>query len=109
MWFDTHAHIDSDRFAGEQDLLVERARQAGVTRFVNVGCDRDSILRTLAYVDRYEGVYGAIGLHPHDASSFSDELLEDIRIWAVHPKIVAIGELGLDSTMIIRQGTSSVK
>jgi len=96
MWFDTHAHIDSDQFENEQDEIVRRASGAGVTRFVNVGCNRESALRTLEYVDRYEGVYGAIGLHPHDADEYEDELLEDMRIWAAHPKILAIGEIGLD-------------
>ncbi len=96
MWFDTHAHINSGQFAGEQDMVVRRALDAGVARFVNIGCERESILRTIEYVERYDCVYGAIGVHPHDADAYTDELLEDIRRWAAHPKILAIGEIGLD-------------
>lgn len=96
MWFDTHAHVDSPQFQGDQAGVIERACKAGVTRFVNIGCDHDSALRTIRLVEAYEGVYGTVGLHPHDAKSMTDELIEDLRHWAAHPKIVAIGEIGLD-------------
>ena len=96
MWFDTHVHVDSPEFSQDQAAVIERAREAGVDRMVNIGCDRESALRTIELVESYDGIYGTVGLHPHDAKSMSEELLEEFRRLAAHPKILAIGEIGLD-------------
>ena len=96
MWFDTHAHVDSKQFGQEQAEVIERAKEAGVTRFVNIGSNRDSVLRTMAIIDAYDNVFGTVGLHPHDADSMTDELIDEFRQWATHPKMLAIGEIGLD-------------
>ena len=96
MWFDTHAHIDGEEFAEDQAEVIERAGLAGVTRIVNIGCDRDSALRTIRLVEQYDQIYGTVGLHPHEAREMTDGFLEELRQWAAHPKIVAIGEIGLD-------------
>ncbi|MEL7623708.1 MAG: TatD family hydrolase [Clostridiales bacterium] len=96
MWFDSHAHIDDTDFAGDREEAITRATAAGVTRFVNIGCSREAALNTLELVEKYDGIYGTVGLHPHDAKDMTDELLAEIKGWAAHPKIVAIGEIGLD-------------
>ena len=96
MWFDTHAHVEGERFDPDRDEVIQRAAAAGVGRFINIGCNRESILRTIALIDRYDNIYGTVGLHPHDADSMTDELLEEMKIWAAHPKMMAIGEIGLD-------------
>jgi TatD DNase family protein len=96
MWFDTHAHVDSGDFDDDRTEVIERAMQAGVTGFVNIGCSRRSAKRTLELVDQYENIYGTVGLHPHDAKSMTDAYIDDLKRWAAHPKILAIGEIGLD-------------
>ena len=96
MWFDTHAHVDSSRFNKDQQDVIDRAHTAGVTRFVNIGCSRESVLQTIELIDRYDFIYGTVGLHPHDAKNLSDDLIGEYRTWAAHPKMLAIGEIGLD-------------
>lgn len=96
MFFDTHAHVDDQQFSVDRETVLHRALQQGVTRIVNIGCSRSAALNTLALADQYDFVYGAVGLHPHDAKEFDEAFLADLRQWAGHPKIVAIGEIGLD-------------
>ena len=96
MWFDTHAHVDHAQFAQDREAAIERAREAGVTRFVNIGHNRQSARDTLELIDRYDWIYGTLGLHPHDAKDMSDALIDEYRAQAAHPKILAIGEIGLD-------------
>ena len=96
MWFDSHAHVDSTKFAADQAEVIERAHKAGVARMVNIGCGRASILKTIALAEAYDGIYGSAGVHPHEAREMTDELLEELRVFAAHPKIMAIGEIGLD-------------
>ena len=96
MFFDTHAHVDDEAFDEDREAVIRRTYESGVTRFVNIGCGRQPALNTLELVERYDFIYGTVGLHPHDAKEMTDELLEEFRIWASHPKILAIGEIGLD-------------
>ena len=96
MWFDTHAHVDGEQFNQDRAEVIQRAAAAGVGRFINIGCNRESIRRTIALIERYDNIYGTVGLHPHDADSMTDGLLEEMRDWAAHPKMMAIGEIGLD-------------
>jgi TatD DNase family protein len=88
---DTHAHLDA--CAGPADALVERAREAGVTRIVSVGTHADSWRETLAIAERNEGVFAALGLHPHEAADGDLGALGDAL---AHPRVVAVGETGLD-------------
>lgn len=96
MFFDTHAHVDDVQFAGDREAVIQRALEQGVARIVNIGCSRPAALNTLELVERYDFIYGTVGLHPHDAKDFDAQFMEDLRQWAGHPKIVAIGEIGLD-------------
>ncbi|MDR1193588.1 MAG: TatD family hydrolase [Peptococcaceae bacterium] len=96
LWFDSHAHVDDEQFEPDQEQVIRRAFDAGVGRMVNIGCDRQAALNTLALVERYENIYGTVGFHPHNAKDLTDDLLAAARAWAAHPKIVAIGEIGLD-------------
>jgi len=96
MFFDTHAHLDDPRFAEDQEQVIENALANHVRRIVNIGCSRESALNTLELVEKYDWIYGTVGLHPHDAKEMTDELLQELRQWAAHPKIVAVGEIGLD-------------
>jgi TatD DNase family protein len=88
---DTHAHLDA---AGEPaDVLVERAREAGVTRIISVGTKQSSWRETLAIAQRHDGVAAALGIHPHEAA---DDDVGPLRDALQHPKAVAVGETGLD-------------
>lgn len=90
---DTHAHLDS--CAEPADVLVERAHAAGVTGIVSVGTGPESWRATLEIADRHESVFAALGLHPH-ASEAADGPLSALREALAHPRVVAIGETGLD-------------
>ena len=93
---DTHAHLDSDQFRDEVDAVVTRAAEAGVTTILTVGCDLESSRASIALAERFPGVWASVGIHPHDAASVDDAALAELRQLASHPKVVAIGEIGLD-------------
>ena len=88
---DTHAHLDA--CAEPADVLVERAREAGVARILSVGTREASWRETLAIAERHDGVVAALGIHPHEAA---DGDVSKLRDALVHPKAVAVGETGLD-------------
>jgi TatD DNase family protein len=90
---DTHAHLDAFEDVGE---VLQRARGAGVRRVVAVGTSIDSCRTTLALCEREEGVFAALGLHPHEAGGVGVRELEELRELLEHPKAVAVGETGLD-------------
>ena len=91
---DTHTHLDAlDEDAAQ---VVERARDAGVTRILTVGTDVAGSRRALEYADAFDEVFAIIGIHPHDANNATDEDVAEIRQLLAHPKAVAAGEMGLD-------------
>jgi TatD DNase family protein len=91
---DTHAHLDA--CAEPADELVTRARAAGVERIVSVGSGIDSCRETLAIASRHEGVFAALGVHPHQAGEPDAERLDELRELFAEERAVAIGETGLD-------------
>ncbi len=93
---ETHAHLDNRRFEGECDQIVGRAHAAGVETLITVGTDRASSEAAIRLAERYDGVYATVGVHPHAAEEVDDEVLALLRVLASHPKVVAIGEIGLD-------------
>ncbi|MBZ4654542.1 MAG: hydrolase TatD [Peptococcaceae bacterium] len=96
MLFDTHAHLDDKQFAQDREEVIQRAKDGGVELIVNVGYNLTSAKRTLALVEKYDFIYGSVGLHPHDAKDGDDRTLTELKRMAQHPKIVALGEMGLD-------------
>lgn len=96
MLFDTHTHMDAPEFEADRDEAMVRAVEAGVTRMVNIGFNRETIPTTLALADKYPFVYAAIGWHPVDAIDMREGDLEWIESLCAHEKVVAIGEIGLD-------------
>lgn len=96
MLFDTHAHLNAIQYDEDLAEVIERAKSEQVTDIVVVGFDRDTIKRAMELTDQYEMIYAAVGWHPVDAIDMTDEDLEWIRELASHPKVVAIGEMGLD-------------
>lgn len=96
MFFDSHAHIDGEKFDRDRDLVLSRAKANGIDYIMNPGADFESSVRAVALAQKYEMVYAAVGIHPHDASSLDDGLLMMIEALTKKPKVQAIGEIGLD-------------
>lgn len=96
MFVDTHAHLFYDNFAGELDEIIERAAAAGVNHILVPGTDVKSSRQAIEIAEKYENVFASAGVHPHDTKDWCDEDLSIIGELADHPKVVAIGEIGLD-------------
>jgi TatD DNase family protein len=96
MLFDTHAHLNATQFEEDLEEVIQRAQDAGVSHVVVVGFDRETITRAMQLTEAYDFIYAAVGWHPVDAIDMKDEDLEWIEELAAHPKVVAIGEMGLD-------------
>ena len=96
MFYDTHAHLDFPDFAADLEQLVQRAREAGIVRILSIGTDLESSQRAIQLSERFENVYAVVGWHPNDAAAAPDDLKPALRELVRHPKVVAIGETGLD-------------
>lgn len=93
---DTHAHLDDRAFSADLEAVIQRAQAAGVTRIITVGTDVPSSRAAVSLAERYAMVYAAVGVHPHEAKTFTEGALKDLKALTAHPKVVAIGETGLD-------------
>jgi TatD DNase family protein len=93
---DTHCHLDWNSFDPDREAVIDRAVEAGVARMITIGVDVPSSRRAIEIAEQHEAVYAAVGVHPNDCAGFDTALLHEIRSLAQHPKVVAIGEIGLD-------------
>ena len=91
-WTDTHCHIHDDKMATSADESLQRARDAGVEKFVVIGTDAQTSAAAIAIAENHPDVWATVGLHPHDATNGVDSIVSYIA----SPKVVAIGECGLD-------------
>ncbi len=96
MYFDSHAHLDASRFQEDRREIIEDLKNHSVTRIMNVGCDLASSERSIALAEAYDFIYASVGSHPDDADHMDGKLLDRYRQLAAHPKVRAIGEIGLD-------------
>ncbi len=96
MLIDSHCHLNHEQLRADSSEAVRRAVEAGVTHMVVVGYDLPSSDEAVELSDRFEAVYAAVGVHPHDARHYSSEAERRLRELASHPRVVAIGEIGLD-------------
>ncbi len=96
MLFDTHMHVNVEQFASDREVVIQRAFDAGVKYMVVVGFDRETIPLAIKLAEQYETIYAAVGWHPVDAIDMTADDLAWIEELAAHPKVVAIGETGLD-------------
>jgi len=94
--FDSHAHLDHRRFDGDREEILASLGDFGVHRVMNIGCDLPSSLRCVQLAEKYPCCWAAVGSHPDDAGNFSPAHLEEYRRLAAHPRVRAIGEIGLD-------------
>ncbi|TXK78223.1 TatD family hydrolase [Paenibacillus sp. N3.4] len=96
MLTDSHTHLNAEQFNEDQDEVIARALDAGVTRMVNVGFNRETIPSSIALAERYDFIYSTVGWHPVDAIDMQPGDLAWIEELCKHEKVVAIGEIGLD-------------
>ncbi|WP_058300441.1 TatD family hydrolase [Gorillibacterium timonense] len=96
MLTDSHAHLNAPEFDEDREETIARAREAGVTRIVNIGFNRETIPTSLKLAEAYDFIWTAVGWHPQDAKDMLPEDLDWIEELCKHEKVVAIGEIGLD-------------
>ena len=96
MIFDTHAHYDDEAFDADRESLLSGMKEAGVEYIVNVGASMASSGRSIALAEKYPFVYAAVGVHPDEVGELDEEQIALLKEWSEHPKVKAIGEIGLD-------------
>lgn len=96
MWVDVHCHLDDEQFADDLDTVLARAHAANVRALITAGVNVASSCAVVALTERYPNVYAVVGIHPHHAQTFNVESFAAIRELATHPRVVGIGETGLD-------------
>ena len=95
--FDSHCHLEDERFAEDRAEVMARMKDAGVNRCILAGSDMDSSSRIVKLTQEHNHVYGVVGVHPHEAKTWTDECEKRITDWVMHEKrIVGVGEIGLD-------------
>jgi TatD DNase family protein len=95
-FYDTHAHLTWKDFEGEVEAIISRAKAAGISKIVSIGTTAESSQRAVALAETHENVFAAVGWHPGDAQEAPQDFCAELRKLAQHPKVVAIGEAGLD-------------
>ncbi|MBI5498049.1 MAG: TatD family hydrolase [Deltaproteobacteria bacterium] len=96
MLADAHCHLDDRRYDDDRREMIARARAAGVTHLVTVGCDPEGIRRARALADVHADTWCTVGIHPHHAAEVTDDFVDGLAAHFAHPRVVAVGECGLD-------------
>jgi len=96
MLTDTHCHLDLNKFDEDRESAIKRALETGVKRILIPGLDLESSQAAIHLAELHPAIYAAIGFHPTDLDKFSEKAFEDLQKLSAHPKVVAIGEIGID-------------
>ncbi|MCM3093684.1 MULTISPECIES: TatD family hydrolase [unclassified Cytobacillus] len=96
MFFDTHAHLNAEQYNEDLQEVIDRALSEGISNIVVVGFDRPTIEKAMELTEKYDFIYASVGWHPVDAIDMTEEDLLWIEKLSSHPKVVALGEMGLD-------------
>jgi len=96
MLIDSHAHLNDPKFKNDVEEVLKRARQNGVGKIITVGYDLPSSEEAVRLSEKYPEIYAAVGIHPHDAKTLTDRVYARIEQLLDHPRVVALGEIGLD-------------
>lgn len=96
MLLDSHAHLDDKRFDRDRDKLIRELKGNDVSLVINPGADVASSVRAVSLAEKYDNIYAAVGVHPHDAKTMDEDTIEILRNLAKKDKVIAIGEIGLD-------------
>ncbi|HZX21837.1 MAG TPA: TatD family hydrolase, partial [Clostridia bacterium] len=96
MLFDSHAHLDDERFDKDRDVVIKRAKQNNIQYILNPGADLNTSIRAVNLSEKYDMVYAAVGVHPHEVKDMDKDTIEVLKALTNKEKVVAIGEIGLD-------------
>ena len=96
MFIDSHAHIQLSQFNRDRDAVLQRAHKASVSHILVIGFDMETSLDAVALAEQHTHIYATIGMHPHDAKDLTPDVLKTFRKLAAHPRVIALGEIGLD-------------
>jgi TatD DNase family protein len=96
MLIDSHAHIQLKNFDKDREAMLERAQKAGVGCIITIGFDLETSMGAISLAEQYDFVYATVGMHPHDAKLLDDRTVAKFRELAQQPKVIALGEMGLD-------------
>src|SRR3990170_432029 len=96
MLVDSHAHLQWRSFDQDREKVITLAKEADVKYVVNIGYDLEGSKKAIALAEKHEGLYATVGIHPHNASELNEKVLDNLRLLSENPKVVAIGEIGLD-------------
>jgi TatD DNase family protein len=96
MLVDSHAHLQWNRFDNDRDAVIKRAVKAGVETIVAIGFDLEGSRKGVKLANNYPNIYATAGIHPHNAEHFNEHVLKELKRMAEDPRVVAIGEIGLD-------------
>jgi TatD DNase family protein len=96
MLFDSHAHLDDKAFDADREEIISSLLKDDVSYVVNIGADYESSVNSVALANKYDFIYASVGVHPYDAASVDDDMIQKLRSLAQDKKVVAIGETGLD-------------
>lgn len=93
---DSHTHLDDERFDYDRDIVISNLEENGINRVYNIGADIESSRTTVELANMYENIFAVVGVHPHSASEYNDDIERELIELAKNPKVRAIGEIGLD-------------
>ena len=96
MFIDSHAHIQLSQFDRDRDAVLKHAHEAALSTILIIGFDVETSLGAIELADKHKNLYATVGMHPHDAKKLTPDVLKTFRELVNHPKVVALGEIGLD-------------
>lgn len=96
MLIDTHAHLYFNQFDHDREDVINRALESGVQKIINIAVDVETARQCIEMAEQHSGLFAAVGVHPNDSIKFNDKILSELKELCRHPKVVAIGEIGLD-------------
>ena len=96
MLTDTHCHLDFNKFDEDRETVIQRAVEAGVSRILIPALEHESSLSAIKLAESHPPLFAAVGFHPTDLDKFSEQAFDEVKQLASHPKVVAIGEIGID-------------
>jgi TatD DNase family protein len=96
MLIDTHCHLEMDEFDPDREAVIQRAKDANIEAIITIGSDLEGNKGAIELSERFDFIYATVGIHPHNAKDFTDDIFLKLRDWSSREKVVGIGEIGLD-------------
>ncbi|MYF99048.1 TatD family deoxyribonuclease [Candidatus Poribacteria bacterium] len=96
MLIDSHTHLQVSQYNKDRDAVLKRAQTAGVATILIIGIDLETSLSAIELAEKHENLFATVGMHPHDAKKLTPDVLKAFRELLNHPKVIALGEIGLD-------------